>query len=211
MNDDWRVQIDFRDEGFVDALVEAGEMKHDLKSSFQDRVIVSRDGSRVLLYAGDGEQSESARGLIENLAREHGWEVESDFRRWHPVAEEWESADEPLPQEAAAKKAEREELMARERQETEERGYPEFEVLVELPSHGDAPSLAEHLANEGLPCVHRWKYVVVGATDEDSAKDLAERIRTEAPAGSKVTVQGTPQAGYADYPHPFAFLGGLAG
>lgn len=211
MNDDWRVQIDFRDEDFIDALVEAGEMKHDLKSSFQDRVIVTRDGSRVFLYAGDREQAESARELVESLAREHGWEVGSDFRRWHPVAEEWEPADEPLPQDAPARKAEREELMAREREETEERGYPEFEVLVELPSHRDAPSLAERLTNEGLPCVHRWKYVVVGATDEDSAKDLAERIRAEAPVGSKVTVQGTPQAVYAEYPHPFAFLGGLAG
>jgi hypothetical protein len=32
---------------------------------------------------------------------------------------------------------------------------------------------------------------MVGATDEDSAKALAERIRNEAPAGSQVKVEGT--------------------
>lgn len=214
MNDDWRLQIDFREEGHAQALperIEAVEVEHDLKRTYEDRVIVSRDGSRVFLYAGDREQAEQAQALIEGLGREHGWQVESELRHWHPIAEEWEPPDEPLPEGEAAKQAEREELMARERQETEERGYPEFEALAELPSRKDASDLAERLKAERLPCVHRWKYVVVGAADEDSAKAIAEQIRIEAPIGTQVTVQGTPQAGYAEYPHPFAFLGGLAG
>jgi hypothetical protein len=214
MSDEWRLQVDFREVGHAEALagrLEAVETEHDLENAYQDRVIVSRDGSRVFLYAGDRGQAEQAQGLIEGLAQQHGWVVECDLRHWHPVAEEWEPPEKPLPQDEAAKRAEREELMARERGETEERGYPEFEALVSLPSHRDASQLAERLAGEGLPCVHRWKYVAVGATDEDSANALAERIRTEAPIGSKVTVQGTPQASYGEYPHPFAFLGGLAG
>ncbi|HEX5526170.1 MAG TPA: hypothetical protein VFX44_03095 [Solirubrobacterales bacterium] len=214
MNDDWRVQIDFREEGHAKALpdrVEAVEVEHDLKRAYEDRVIVSRNGSRVFLYAGDREQAEQAQVLIEGLAQEHGWQVDCELRHWHQIAEEWESPDEPLPENEAAKRAEREELMARERQETAERGYPEFEALAELPSHQDAGQLAERLEAEGLPCVHRWKYVAVGATDEDNAKAIADRIRLEVPTGSQVTVQGTPQAAYADLPHPFAFLGGLAG
>jgi hypothetical protein len=51
-----------------------------------------------------------------------------------------------------------------------------------------------------------------GATDEDSAKALAERIRNEAPAGSRVKVEGTWAAAYAERPpNPFAVLGGLGG
>lgn len=214
MNDDWRVQIDFHEEGHAEALpdrIEAVEAEHDLKRTYQDRVIVSRNGSRIFLYAGDREQAEQAQQMIEGLAREHGWKMESDLRCWHPIAEEWESPDRPLPKDEAAKKAEREELMAREREETEERGYPEFEALAELPLRKDAVQLAERLESENTPCVHRWRYVAVGATDEDSAKALAEKIRIEAPTGSQVTVQGTPGAGRSEYPHPFAFLGGLAG
>ena len=214
MNDDWRVQIDFREEGHAQALpdrIEAVEMGHDLKRTYQDRVIVSRNGSRVFLYAGDREQAEQAQLLIEGLAQEHGWQLESELRHWHPIAEEWESPDEPLPEDVAAQRAEREELMARERQEAEERGYPEFEALADLPSRKEASQLAERLQAEGLPCVHRWKWLAVGATDEDSAKAIAERIRMEAPIGTQVAVQGTPQALKAERPHPFAFLGGLAG
>ncbi|MGN6274330.1 MAG: hypothetical protein ACTHNP_00140 [Solirubrobacterales bacterium] len=209
MNDDWRLQIDFREEGHAEALpgrIEAVEVEHDLKRAYQDRVIVSRDGPRVFLYAGDREQSEAAQALIGELAQEHGWQVESELRHWHPIAEEWESPDEPLPQAEAAKRAEREELIARERQETEERGYPEFEALTELPSRKDASRLAERLQAEGLPCVRRWKYVAVGAPDEDSAKRLADRIRSEAPPGSKVVAQGTPQAAFTDLPRIVRFI-----
>ena len=102
--------------------------------------------------------------------------------------------------------------MAAERKQTEERGYPEFEVRANLPSRHDALHFAERLHSEGLPTVHRWKYLLVGATDEDNAKALAERIESEAPAGSQVKVEGTWKAIYAERPaNPFALLGGLGG
>ncbi len=128
MNDDWRVQINFQEEGHAEALpdrIEAVEVEHDLKRTYQDRVIVSRDGSRVFLYAADREQADQAQALIERLAQEHGWQVECELRHWHQIAEEWESPDEPLLEGDAAQRAEREKLMAHEREETAERGYPD--------------------------------------------------------------------------------------
>jgi hypothetical protein len=71
---------------------------------------------------------------------------------------------------------------------------------------------SEQLREEGLPAVHRWRYLPVGATDEDNAKALAERIRDAAPAGSRVAAEGTWAAAYAERPpNPFAVLGGLGG
>jgi hypothetical protein len=68
------------------------------------------------------------------------------------------------------------------------------------------------LRDEGRPSVHRSTYVLAGATDEDDAAALADRLRSESPAGCAVTVEGTAQAAYAERPtSPFAFLGGLAG
>lgn len=50
----------------------------------------------------------------------------------------------------------------------------------------------------------------MGATDEDNAKALAERVRGEAPEGSRVSVEGTWAKAYAERPpNPFAVLGGL--
>jgi hypothetical protein len=54
--------------------------------------------------------------------------------------------------------------------------------------------------------------MVVGAPDEDAANALAERIRAEAPADSKVTAEGSLRAAWDQQPpNPFFFLGGLAG
>lgn len=214
MNDDWRLQIDFRDDGPLDALqdrLDAEDLEHDLSEAFQDRVIVSNNGTTIFLYAGDREQAERAKALVERLCREDEEEVSIDFRRWHPIAEEWKLADEPMPDEPDEEHAERQKAIERELKETEERGYPEFEVRIDLPSRGEAKRFAEQLWGEGLPVVRRWKFVLVGAIDEEHAKELAERLRVEAPPGSRTVAQGSWAAAYGEVHRPFAFLGGLAG
>lgn len=214
MNDDWRLEVEPREPGHTGLLtdqLEARELEHDLSTAFHERVIVSRDDAHVFLYAGTREQIESARKVVLRLAEQEGWHLDVDLKRWHPTAEDWEDPDRPLPDGAAAERAERVALIAAERRETE-RGHPEFEVRIDLPSRHDAVHFSERLRNEGLPVVHRWRYVLVGATDEDNAKALAERIRAEAPPGSHVAAEGTWQAAYAERPpNPFAVLGGLGG
>jgi hypothetical protein len=212
MNDDWRLQIDFRDDGVVDALIDrldARELADDLSAAFHDRVIVTRDGTTVFLYAGDREQAEGARALVEDFAQREKEELAVDFRRWHPEAQDWRPADEPLAEDAAARAAEHHARIARERAEVEKQGYPEYEVRVDLPSRREAEKWADRLREEGLPTVHRWRFVLVGATDEDSANALAERIRAEAPAMAKVAVEGTWSEAYDEMPHPITIFGGL--
>jgi len=215
MNDEWRLQIDARDESQAGSLVEKldpRELEHELSDAFHDLAIVSRDGSRIFVYTEARKQAESARDLIGRLAGEHGWAVDTDLRHWHPAAEEWEDPELPLPESDAARVAEHGELIAAERKQLEESGAPEFEVRVDLPSHAEARRFAELLGAEGLPAVRRWKYLVVGATDEDAARALATRIEGEAPAGSKVTVEGSGRVAYAERPaNPFAIFGGLGG
>jgi hypothetical protein len=215
MNDEWRLQVDPHDPGHARPLIErleARELQHDLSNAFHDRVVVSRDESRIFLYAGSREQAEGARELLLSIAGQDGLGVDVDLKRWHPEAEEWEDPDKPLPDGEPARKAEHEAAMAAERQQAEERGRPEFEVRVDLPSRGDAAHFAKRLADEGLPVVHRWRFLLVGASDEDSAKALAKRIGGEAPDGSRVGVEGTWAAAYAERPpNPFAVLGGLGG
>jgi hypothetical protein len=213
-NDDWRLQIDFRDDGALDALqdrLDARELEHDLSEAFHDRVIVSRNEATIFLYAGDEEQAEKARALVVRLTAEDEEEVTIDFRRWHPLSQEWEPADEPLPEDDVARAAEHHERIAKERQETEEQGYPRYEVQIELSSRGEADKFADRLRAEGLPTIRRWDVVMVGAADEDAAKTLADRIRGEVPPGTRMAVAGTLHEAEDDVPRPFAFLGGLAG
>ncbi len=215
VDDDWRLRVDLRDPGHVSGLMdrlEARELEHDLSTAFADRVIVSRNGTTVFLYAGAREQIDAAAQVVKRLGDKYGWRLDTELRRWHPIAEEWEDPDQPLPESEAARAAERAELMATERRESEESGEAQFEVRIDLPSRHDSVELAKRLDSEGVPTVRRWKYVLVGAADEQSARALADRIREEAPPGSKVAVEGTWQEAYDERPpNAFAVFGGLGG
>jgi hypothetical protein len=211
MGDDWRLRITLAGPGEADRLadeLQQGTLEHQLASGAGQRVIVSRDGREVFLYADRREQLERARQAIEG----RGGQVQSELRRWHPVAEEWEDPETPLPADESGVAAEHAERIAEEREESRELGTPEWEVRVECGSHRDTVALAERLESEGLQPVRRWRYLLVGAPDEDSARVLADRLTAEAVPGCTVTVEGTGAAVRAETPaNPFAVFGGLGG
>jgi hypothetical protein len=213
MSDDWRLRVDLHEEGRahrLTELLEAHELKHDLESAFHDRVIVLRDGPEVRCYADTRSQAEAAGRLISSLAAEHGWHLDSELTHWHPVAKDWEEPDTPLPRTDADRIAEHAALIEHEREETARRGYPEWEVRVQCASHDDASQLSDKLRGEGLPHVHRWMYLLVGVADEDSARELAERIEREAPEVSHTSVEVTARAVLDRTPrNPFAVFGGM--
>ena len=216
MNDDWRLSIELEEHGLAHGLTEdlgAGELDHDLEESFGDRVIVTHDGPHVFLYAATREQADEAEKAVRSLAETKNWNLATVvLEHWHPTELEWEDPDKPLPGTEVEKESEHEALIEEERTDAAERGYPEWEVRVDTPSHRDAVELSKRLDAEGLQNVRRWKYLVVGAVDEDSAQALAERLRAEAPAGSEVKVEGTFQAARHEAPpNPFAIFGGLGG
>ena len=215
MGDDWRLRISFHQGGHAHKLserLEASELEHELESSFQDRLVVSREGGELFCYAGSRDQAESAEALVRSVAADHGWDTDCELRHWHEAAEQWEAPDVPLPQTDADRSTEHAALIESEREEEEQSGEPEFEVRVQFRSHHDAVAFDKQLRAEGLLTARRWKYLVVGATDEDSANALAARIREEAPAGATVTAEGSGRAAYNERPgNPFWFLGGLGG
>jgi hypothetical protein len=219
MAEDWRLRVQLEHEGAARELVarlQARDLEHTLETAFRSRVVVSRDGSVVFCYADSRAQAEAARRAIEKLSDQHAWSIEMDFERWHPVAERWESPEAELPDSPADLSQEHAERIQAERDESRERGFPMFEVRVRLDSHRDAEELAQRLGADGIRTVHRWRFVVAGADDEDSAEALAARIREEAPPGSSVVAEASTQEVTRDEPYatpfsPFAVLGGLGG
>jgi hypothetical protein len=212
MNDDWRLQVTPKEHGLAHAIGERlsmADLEHDLQQAFSDRVVVSIDGEELFAYAGTRDQAERAATLIGKLAGEHGWDLTTELRHWHPTAEEWEDPDAP----DAGPGEERAELMADEDAESAAQGYPDFEVRVTADSRQHAEQLADQLAADGLPTVRRDRYLLLGATDEDGAAALAERVRSLVPPKADVTVQGSGVKAYHEIfeRNPFAFLGGLAG
>ena len=216
MADDWRLEVGLFEHGRAHALTErlaAGKLSDDLEEAFGKRLVVSSDPPNVFVYTGDREQAEAAEAKIREVAAQHNWDIEIELRHWHPTAEEWEDPDDPLPATDAAKLAEHQELLAHEQDDSDIRGYPEYEVKIECRSHHDTVKLDRRLHDEGFPTVRRWKYLLVGAADEDSAKALAARLRAEVPQDCTVTAEASLRQTYDDDPSrgSFAIFGGLGG
>lgn len=216
MSDDWRLRVGPLEEGVAHALterLEAERLSADVATAFGDQLIVSGDGPDVFVYAGERAQAELAANAIRTIAAERGWDVDLELKRWHPTAEEWEDPEVPLPTTDAERAAERAERVAKEREESAERGYAEYEVRVQCGSHRETVELADRLHEEGMSVVRRWRYLLVGASDEDAANALAERLRAEAPSGSTVVAEVSQRAAWDDDPArgSFAVFGGLGG
>ncbi len=215
MSDDFRLKVtagDRREAVLLCERLASGELEHALSSGAEDRVVVSSDDHDVFLYANTREQADAAAHAITTLAGQEGWHVQLELRRWHPVSEEWEDPEAPMPATDDELASERAGLLSRERAESAEQGVPEYEVRVECRSHRTTVELAARLAGEGLRPVRRWRYLLVGAADEESAQALADRLAGEVPAGTSVTVEASfATIAHETPPNPFAVFGGLGG
>jgi hypothetical protein len=215
MNDDWRVQVTCPTAAIaanLSELLREGDFQHELQGAAGERVIVSLDGNLLFLYAGDRAQAEKAIAAVTSLVSASDQSVQTQLRRWHPVAEEWVDADQPLPELGSGALAEHAEMIAQERAEQSQLDYAEWEVRVSTESHRDAVELSDALRRQGIANMRRWRYLVVGAGDEDAANALAERVRGIAPADARVAVEASAPAVEAEMPgNPFAVFGGLGG
>jgi hypothetical protein len=116
-----------------------------------------------------------------------------------------------LPQTDDEVEAERQRREKQDAKEAQELGYAQWEVRVDLPGHRDAVKLADQLEQEGIrPVVRRWKYLLIGTATEDDARELAERIRAEAPEGADVNAETSSMIGWETTgSNPFAPFGGF--
>jgi len=202
-DDDWRVTVTLHDEAHVGRALQSlreHEVEDDTRHRLGHRVAVSADGPRVFLYAGTEDAAREADRVVRQVLAGRGLGADFALDRWHPAEEEWQDADVPLPQSDEQRAAEHRRLEAAETQESLATGHAQFEVRVELPSHGAAVTLADRLQAEGRPVIRRWKFLVLGANDSDDARDLAEVIKQEAPADATVQVEEAgPLLPFAQY------------
>jgi hypothetical protein len=210
VDEDWRIRITFDDHAAASehaSRLEAKQVGEDEQDELGDRVVVSRNDAELFLYAATERDARLAEQLARAELEADNWPGDIELTRWHDEAEDWEPVDRPLPRSAEEREAERERLMKREDEETAAAGHSEWEVRAELPSHREARELSDRLNAEGVSHVRRWRYLLVGATDEDAAKAWADRIRSEAPADARVSVEGTFAS--AEAHNPFAAFTGV--
>lgn len=206
--DEWRVEVTLDEDQHGQSLGErlkALELDDDARGRLGGSVIVTRDGPHLFLYAWHEESAREAERVVRDLMEDDGLSGRVELMRWHPVAEEWRPASEPLPaseSELAAEQAERERIGEAEGQAGD---YP-WEVVIDLPHVTDTRREAQRLEAEGHPVKRRFKYLLVGAPSEEAAIELGKSFEGVVPEGSHVGIRSNPQ----DRPSiGFVWLGSL--
>jgi len=150
---------------------------------------VSAGDSQIFLYAGTEMAARDAERVARDVLAGQGIQAEFALHRWHPIEEEWEDPDVALPQTEAQRQAEHQRLEDAETAESLATGAAQWEARVEFPSRHEAVALADKLRSEGRTVIQRWKFLVIGANNEDDARALAEQIRREAPPDATVRAE----------------------
>ena len=192
--DDFRIKIEIDDEqagGLLDRLglaldEEGSDLAQELE---QRRLVVSRDGGELFVYAASPAEAESARSIIQAVLGD------LDITALTGPVEHWLEDEERWNDEPPSETWEEEEL---------ERGQAPWEVRVELPSHAQARELGDRLEQEGYSVERRWRYLIVGASSKEDAEALAKRVNGEVEPGGGLVWETVPS-------NPFAIFGGLGG
>jgi hypothetical protein len=182
VEDEFRVEVELDDDEHGYSLGErlrALDLDDDARERLGRRVLVTRDGSRLFLYATSDAQAREAAELVRSLVDADELSAEIRVTRWHPIEQDWKDASISLPRTSEEEDAE---YAAREAAEAEEaaiEGEYDWQVVVHLPGRDEAVELADRLRRDGVPVARRWRYVRAGALTEERAEELAERLRRE--------------------------------
>ena len=190
-DDDWRVTLSVSQPqaGQEQQSASLRQAEEDIRGQVGRGIGVGAGEGQIFLYAGTETAAAEAERIARDVLARAGLAAESAVHRWHPVEERWETPDVPMPRTAAEHEAEHQRLVDDETAESLASGTAQWEVRVELGSHRQAVALARTLEGEGRAIVRRWKFLLVGAANEDEARELAAQLEREVPPGAAVKVE----------------------
>ncbi len=191
-SNDWRVTISLTDPADADQARRSfseHEVEEDVRRRLGRNIAVGAGDAQIFLYAGTDVAAREAERVAGEVLSQQGIQADFALHRWHPIEEEWEDPGVALPRTDAEVQAEHQRLDEAETAESVAAGVAQWAVRVEFPSHRAAVQLANRLRGESRAVVRRWRFLVVGATSEDDARDLAEQIRREAPPEATIRAE----------------------
>jgi hypothetical protein len=191
-NTDWRVTISLPDPaqaGPAQHSISEQQVEEDVHRRLGRSVAVSAGDSQIFLYAATEISAQEAERVAREVLASHGIQAEFALHRWHPIEEEWQDPDVAMPRTRAERQAEHQRLEDDEAAESLATGIAQWQARVGLPSRHQAIALENRLRTEGYMVMRRWRYLAVGANNDDEARELAEQIRQEAPLGATVRVE----------------------
>ena len=190
MDDEFRVEVELDDDehGYsIGERLRALDLDDDARNRLGSNVLVTRDGSRLFLYAASEPQAREAERVVRELVDADDLTAEIGVTRWHPVEEDWKDASIPLPATPEEEQAEEAARGAAEAEEARAEGRSTGRSSRTC-RRGTGRSSSRPASGGGIPALRRWRYIVAGAVSEDEAFALADRLRAELPEDADVRV-----------------------
>jgi len=107
-DEEWRVEVELDDAGHglsIGERLRALGLDDDARKSLGDRVVVTRDGSRMLLYGRTEADAREAERVARELVSEDGLSAEFALTRWNQAEQDWTDPDAAAPDPSARKAA----------------------------------------------------------------------------------------------------------
>ena len=183
MEDEFRVEVDLDDHEHGYSLGErlrALDLDDDARERLEGGVMVTRDGSRLFLYAASDAAAREAERTVRELVEADDLSAEIRVTRWHPVEESWKTPRTRFPR-RPSRSGTSTPPVRRPRPKRLGRGPVRLARRGSPARAGPGGELAERLAQDGVPVRRRWRYVVADALTEERAQELAGRLRSELP------------------------------
>ena len=105
MAEEWRVEVELGEEGHGLSLGErlrSLDLDDEARERLGGDVIVTRDGSRIFLYAASEAAAREAATVVEGLAAEEDLEADVEVTHWDPGDHAWEDISSSARQHAAS-------------------------------------------------------------------------------------------------------------
>src|SRR4029453_7077363 len=151
MAEEWGVEGELGDEEHhltIGERLRSLDLDDEARKRLGDRVIVTRDGAHLFLYAGAGAAAREADRVARELVASEGVSGELRVTQWDETEEAWTDAS--GAEGPAADVREREEAWS----ETD------WEVRFDLPGRAETVELAKKLEGEGLGVRRRWHHLL---------------------------------------------------
>ena len=174
-DDEWRVEVELDDEahGFpLGERLRAHDLDDEARERLGGRVIVTRDGSRLYLYAPSADAAREAERVVRELLAADRLTADVAVTRWDEAEDAWVAPSGEVVESAR-----------------EDDGLADWFVRVEPEDAESVEPLAERLRAEGMPVERRGRYLLIGSDDEQEVEAIAGRVRALAGPNADVQVR----------------------
>lgn len=177
---DWRVTVRLDTYPRQAAAAASRQVTDGIRARLGQLAQISEAKHEIFVYSDSEAAATEAASVARELLGPLGAEPEVRLDRWNPITAEWDAdLAASSPSDAELADAERRHRIADDTYRSQSSGLPAWTVRATFASRRDASELARRLGSLGLPVVRRGKSVLLGASNEDVADELVQRVEEQ--------------------------------